>query len=549
MLQVGVKGGSQMNTATARITTNARIDVKGEVTLGRRCELVQAPTRPGRSRLVFTVGVPDDGSVPSIDAPPLPAPPGQLPVERLGYSLVADDRDWRIADDGLTASYGIFGAPRSGKSYLLMHLLGQLFSLWPDKPEQRFGGLILDPKAALTGDVRELMHQAGRDEDLVVLNISELAKRDELVNVLDCALDPTELGKILVLAAQSAGTAASEPFWFGAWSNLFSAALPLLDWTAEEDLNLQLLLDTVLFADSVGPDGRPERRIQRIARDARQGLAGEPVERRRDLLLAVNQLEAFYRQEPENVATVESLITRAYGGFQQSRWNRLSPHRIREPGTARPRFYDEIIDAGKVVLVSVSPSEPAMAKTICTLVKCLFQQTVLSRLARVREGSLRNFTRPVVLAVDEYSDVASEVPGEPMGDGYFFSLARQNGCMGLVATQSVNMLQASSLKENWKAVFSTFGAKIFMRLADNETAEEAQKQAGNSDWYLGSAGQSQQKDGLSMSRNTELRERKTLPTEVLTQVLKSGEAVIVGSLDGSVTKPSTMFLRVPDRGR
>jgi type IV secretory pathway TraG/TraD family ATPase VirD4 len=190
-----------------------------------------------------------------------------------------------------------------------------------------------------------------------------------------------------------------------------------------------------------------------------------------------------------------------------------------------------------------------MAKTICTLVKCLFQQTVLSRLARVREGSLRNFTRPVVLAVDEYSDVASEVPGEPMGDGYFFSLARQNGCMGLVATQSVNMLQASSLKENWKAVFSTFGAKIFMRLADNETAEEAQKQAGNSDWYLGSAGQSQQKDGLSMSRNTELRERKTLPTEVLTQVLKSGEAVIVGSLDGSVTKPSTMFLRVPDRGR
>jgi hypothetical protein len=88
--------------------------------------------------------------------------------------------------------------------------------------------------------------------------------------------------------------------------------------------------------------------------------------------------------------------------------------------------------------------------------------TVVGRLARVRAGTLQNFTRPLVLAVDEYSEVASEVPGQPMGDGYFFSVCRQNGCMGLIATQSVNVLQASSLKENWKAVFSTFGAKFLV---------------------------------------------------------------------------------------
>src|SRR5690606_32350201 len=129
--------------------------------------------------------------------------------------------------------------------------------------------------------------------------------------------------------------------------------------------------------------------------------------------------------------------------------------------TPRTTFYDQIIDDGKIVLVSVSPSDPGMAKTICTLVKCLFQQSVLSRLARVRAGTLRNFTRPVLLACDEYSGIASEVPGEPMGDGHFFSLSRQNGCMALIATQSVNMLQSSSLKDAWRAVFSNFAAKIF----------------------------------------------------------------------------------------
>jgi type IV secretory pathway TraG/TraD family ATPase VirD4 len=158
---------------------------------------------------------------------------------------------------------------------------------------------------------------------------------------------------------------------------------------------------------------------------------------------------------------------------------------------------------------------------------------------------LQNFERAVLFMCDEYSDVASEVPGEPAGDGYFFSLSRQFGCLGLVATQSVNMLQASSLKENWKAVFSNFAAKIFMRLGDNETAEEASKLAGETDWNVGSAGTSHQKDGTGSSTNTELRERKALPTTVLTQVIQRRQAAVVGSLDGG-NKPKTYFVKVPD---
>jgi len=195
--------------------------------------------------------------------------------------------------------------------------------------------------------------------------------------------------------------------------------------------------------------------------------------------------------------------------------------------------------------VSVSPSEPALAKTLCTLIKCLFQRTVLARGDRTASGILSNAVRPLLIACDEYSEIASEVPGQSMGDGQFSALARQYGCMALLATQSVNVLEASSLKETWRSVFSNFGAKVYMRLVDNETAEEATKLAGESDWKVVSRGTSIGKDGTSSSRQRELRERKNLPSTILTQVLKTGEAVVIGSLDGGKTTPSTYFLRVP----
>jgi type IV secretory pathway TraG/TraD family ATPase VirD4 len=131
-----------------------------------------------------------------------------------------------------------------------------------------------------------------------------------------------------------------------------------------------------------------------------------------------------------------------------------------------------------------------------------------------------------------------------MGDGHFFSLSRQFGCMGILATQSVNVLQASSLKEAWRSVFSNFGAKVFMRLADNETAEEASKLAGECDWYIHSEGASRSKDGVGSSTQQDLRERKTLPTAVLTQVMRRGQAVVIGSLDGNKSEPTTRFVRV-----
>jgi type IV secretory pathway TraG/TraD family ATPase VirD4 len=117
--------------------------------------------------------------------------------------------------------------------------------------------------------------------------------------------------------------------------------------------------------------------------------------------------------------------------------------------------------------------------------------------------------------------------------------------MGLIATQSVAMLQNSSLKDAWRGIFSNFSANIFMRLNDNETAKEASELAGEHDFYVTSEGRSVGKDGQSLSSNTELRERKAVPGPVFTQVLRMGDAVVTGRLDGGRSQGFPRFLHVP----
>jgi type IV secretory pathway TraG/TraD family ATPase VirD4 len=117
--------------------------------------------------------------------------------------------------------------------------------------------------------------------------------------------------------------------------------------------------------------------------------------------------------------------------------------------------------------------------------------------------------------------------------------------MGLIATQSVNVLEASSLKEAWRAVFSNMGAKVFMRLVDNETVEEATKLAGEYEVYLTSEGVSMGAQGFGTSGQTDRRELKALPSQILTQVFQKGDAVILGSLDGSDSQSVTRFIHVP----
>jgi hypothetical protein len=487
------------------------------------------------------------------DAMLQPDEAGMLPRQRLKYRLAPLEEDVFLEGNGLLTSYGIFGAPGSGKTFLFKYLLRQLLGLHRTNPDRKVGALILDPKAALIEDVEAIVHlpDVARGDDLVIINAETLARIkedgvDEDVNVIDCAVDTWALADLLVLAARGAGITASEDYWFLEWANLFGASLFLLDnfylrgvSNPQYVVTLRQLLDALLIVEPEGLRG-----IQRLAKAAEQQLGGIDDEATRaDARIAISQIERFFKAD--YVHTIMAFIARAYGPFQRSGYACFSP-----PGRikgSRKSFYDRIIEDGKIVLVSVSPADPLVAKTLCTLVKNLFQQTVIQRLDRYMREELHNYDRTVLLGCDEYAEIASEVPGQPMGDGRFFSLAREFGCMGLLATQSVNVLQATSLKENWRSVFSTLGAKIFMRLADNETAKEASELAGKSTWYVTSRGVSHGKEGFGGSEQKSIQQYETLPTEVTTQGFMMGDAVAIGSLSGGATTDLLHFFRVPGK--
>jgi hypothetical protein len=530
-----------------------KVVVNGSLNLGGRHELIQEARPPTESESI-NVRHHLGGSSTSMD-PWVPDEQDSL-GEAMDYRLSDKTTgDLVISGAGLVTSFGIFGAPGSGKTVLLMRLLKQILEHEANDPARRYGMLILDPKAALIDDVRALVARAGRTEDLVVVDTRSLtlSKADGgtgPINVIDCTLDPQELGSMLVLAGQSAGIAASDAFWFSEWANLFAASMGILKADAylryrlsvPQPVTLNQLITAILDEDGDAPavNGKRQRVIQGIAQRVVARQARLPPELRADVPGDVRALDRFFGQH--YVGTIEAFVTKAFGMFRRARLACYSAER-RQPG--RKPFYEDIIEHGRIVLVSVSPSEPVLAKTLCTLIKCLFQRTVLARGELLASGTLTNAVRPLLIACDEYSEIASEVPGQSMGDGQFLALARQYGCMALLATQSVNVLEASSLRDTWRSVFSNFAAKIYMRLADSETAEAASKLAGESDWRMVSSSSSYQAGGKSAGRSQDLRERRNLPTAILTQVLRTGEAVVIGSLDGGATLPGMFFMRVP----
>jgi type IV secretory pathway TraG/TraD family ATPase VirD4 len=182
------------------------------------------------------------------------------------------------------------------------------------------------------------------------------------------------------------------------------------------------------------------------------------------------------------------------------------------------------------------------------VIKTLFQQTVLTRLDRYEGGELTNFERPLLFLADEYSDVATELQGQPMGDGLFFSQMRQFGCMGLIATQNIHMLKNSALGETWKGIFANLAAKVFMTLGDPETAEEATKLVGESEYRFRAYDQTMSKQGFSRTVRSDLKDRKDLPTRMLLQTLGRGEAVVVGTIDGK-SSAVTQFVMVDGKER
>lgn len=532
------------------VKTDLAIEVKGKIQIGKEQILVREFENKKTDKQLFVTG-PIHGAMPEHRRKPLQHARDTSGVDATPYKYVLEDTDNNIEmlNKGMCQSYGIFGIPGCGKTYLLKHLLEQIVSHRKDDPEYKFGGLILDPKAALLGDIQDVMEKVGRSDDLIIINEDLMEKQNRDINVIDTAMDPVNMGKILSMAAQAAGIKGSDPFWLNEIGTLFGAALHMFALAYNEVPTLYSLIDIMLRSDNVGTLEKPEYepRLKRVIDRARKNLANFPPEEEDGFEMSCGTLNRFLYENVKDKPVISSFIEQGFGSFRRRQFRCFSA--VIEKDSNRMSLYDEIIEKGKIVLVSVSKRNIAISKILCSVIKCLFQQNVITRLDRHISGEIKNYKRPLIFAADEYSDVATEVQGQPMGDSLFFSQMRQFGCMGLIATQSIHMLKNSSLGESWKAIYSNFAAKIFMQIGDPETAEEASKLVGEAEFHFRSMDKQYNKDGSSTSIRNDLKDKKELPTKIVTQSLGRGEAVVIGALgseDGS-NRPGVYFVFVNKR--
>jgi hypothetical protein len=577
------------------------IHVEGRVHLGEILELEEI--EPPGEAFEYDIDYAEGSLLPGALRSPVWYPSASRSKrEDFVHKLQRSGQQLFLVDDGLLLQYGILGGPGSGKTNLLTYLLRQLVSLHADRGTHKFGGIILDPKAALINDVRKAFQEAGRDQDLVVINSRELRESGGL-NLIDCMLAPNDLGKTLVLAAQSTGVAGREPFWNLQMSNAFGAILYLLEFLHGRKPTLKEMMDTTLGSARDKKEGNGQEakappgdmRYNRSQQGPRAGVQEKPgtlldkliaevttklqqdeavatkklqqaeaekaveqlnsarteLENLQDPVIRAEVLSRHGQADPKNRITVEQFIEKAYGLFRDSAFKCYSTPNAataKIPGTTASNLYDQVVNEGKVILVSPAPQELELSSILPALVKLIFQRVVGSRFERFREGPITNKVRPLLFMADEYHMVATQIEGEPVGDGQYFSTARQFGGLCLVATQTVHQLESSGLKETWEAVFGTLAAVIGMKQQDPDTIEYLQKRGGKKDVLQTTKGYSIAKGDVTVSESSQRIEVPEIPATGL-RAFCQGNAVVIGTTTDH-KKPSTIrYMHVPEVGK
>jgi hypothetical protein len=149
-------------------------------------------------------------------------------------------------------------------------------------------------------------------------------------------------------------------------------------------------------------------------------------------------------------------------------------------GRVLPPF-DELIESGRVVGLNFPVAlNPALAKTIGTMMKIDYQRAVMLRIPKMDVQPEKHF-RPTVFICDEYQNFATVGGDNPTGDERFLSLSRQPKCIPIVATQSVASLMDALPNEGVKTLLQAFRTKVFLTTTDPETARYASELCGKAD--------------------------------------------------------------------
>jgi hypothetical protein len=194
----------------------------------------------------------------------------------------------------------------------------------------------------------------------------------------------------------------------------------------DEPPTLRALMERAVGSTRGNETDGPEK-LERLITRAREALLDKRKRRietnvEHDAWTYLENLERYAsrepgRSDPKQRSTVEQFMEQAFSIF------RLSENACYSvcPASRTRSLYGQIIEEGKVLLVSPGPQKLTLSRTLPSLMKLIFQRTVLSRFERYQNQELTNKKRPILFMADEYHTVATQLEGVPFGDSEFFS--------------------------------------------------------------------------------------------------------------------------------
>lgn len=364
-----------------------------------------------------------------------------------------EDPQWlTIPRGGLVTGTIVVGGIGSGKTAgALYPFTRQILSHDAGEPSRKCGGLVMDAKGDFIYEVRKIMREAGREEDLVEIGVDGKWRYNPLGNgeIIPSAL----AGTVGALITNSYGKS-REPFWEMAYTNLTRWIITLC--------RVAFQRVTLLDVYKLATDEEKVKSLIKYLSDIE--LAPEP---RGYFEAARYWFEKDWGALDYRVkSSVVESMTAVISMFDDPKLRlAFCPTQEEEnfPG------FESCITDGKVVALNLPVrTHHIVARVVATLLKLEFETIMLNRIHKDAADPTRNTERHVLFVCDEYQVFATSY------DAWFFSESRQAKVVPLVATQTYSsVVEAMGGNEALARVLTaSFRNKILMGQEDQRTAHE-----------------------------------------------------------------------------
>ncbi len=521
-----------------------------------------------------------------------------------------------LPEGGLYTGIAAIGSIGSGKTQaLILPAMRQLFGYRAQSEEEKLSGIVLEVKGDLCRQLQRILKACGREQDYIEVSLDGPVRYNPLHNSLDAYAQAFNIASIIV----SIWGKGKEPFWQQSYTDLVRYVI-LLHRVRDGYVTLVDIFRTVISAGKledllieVGSRLSSQHYVL-VAVEEYDRWRGQLADLRFERHTQLHSYVAPWSVELENRlienTDIEAAIYRRnssdrdHGGIWESvdywYWEHWKFFRqevktsiiqgiavflslfetdpavrrvfcppknlyegrscLSDPQGVVMSSFEELIEQGKIVGLNFPVAlNPALAKTIGTLMKVDYQRAVQLRIPTMDTQPQRHF-RPTVFICDEYQNFATVGGDNPTGDERFFSISRQPKCIPIVATQSISSLKEALPNEGVKTLLQAFRTKVFLTTSDPDTARFASELCGKMDrtrisytvsesssnanvgWLSGRTASS--KGSVSASKQYQKQKQPVFDEKIFFE-LKNAQSILV-AFDGIHPMPATLCYLKPD---